>query len=247
MWLLRVTNSALQTSKRAGIGRRWLALALMCGMFSAGGYWAGVLHGTDSEVARLGQVEVERDQLETSAIKLRKQYQATRQQQISLERGRAIDEQALNQARQSIVALETRNAQLRSDLRFYKKIMAPASVAKGLQIDRLSIDKNLEGGFDFRLVLTQVGNNKLYQSGAVAVTLVGQSSNGEEVLPLRDVSPQIDDVGIKFRFRYFQDIHGSFTLPSEFVPLEVQVVAQPKGKKTVQVERTFLWSKLVSN
>ena len=222
-------------------------MALVCGTFLAGGYWAGVQHGTDSEIARLGQVEIERDRLEASATELRKQYQAARQQQISLERGRAIDEQALNQAQQSIVALETRNAQLRSDLRFYKKIMAPASLARGLQIDRLSIDENSEGGFDFRLVLTQVGNNKRYQSGMVAVNLLGQSGESAEVIPLRDVSPQIDDLGVKFRFRYFQDINGSLTLPDGFEPLEVQVVAQPEGKETVQAKRTFLWNKLVAN
>jgi hypothetical protein len=222
-------------------------LALVCGTFLAGGYWAGVQHGTDSEIARLGQVEIERDRLEASATELRKQYQAARQQQISLERGRAIDEQALNQAQQSIVALETRNAQLRSDLRFYKKIMAPASLARGLQIDRLSIDENSEGGFDFRLVLTQVGNNKRYQSGMVAVNLLGQSGESAEVIPLRDVSPQIDDLGVKFRFRYFQDINGSLTLPDGFEPLKVQVVAQPAGKETVQAKRTFLWNKLVAN
>ena len=242
-----MANSAPQTSKRGHVGRRRLTLALVCGTFLAGGYWAGVQHGTDSEIARLGQVEVERDRLEASATELRKQYQAARQQQISLERGRAIDEQALNQAQQSIVALETRNAQLRSDLRFYKKIMAPASLARGLQIDRLSIDENSEGGFDFRLVLTQVGNNKRYQSGMVAVNLLGQSGESAEVIPLRDVSPQIDDLGVKFRFRYFQDINGSLTLPDGFEPLKVQVVAQPAGKETVQAKRTFLWNKLVAN
>jgi len=242
-----MANSAPQTSKRGRVGRRRLTLALVCGTFLAGGYWAGVQHGTDSEIARLGQVEIERDRLEASATELRKQYQAARQQQISLERGRAIDEQALNQAQQSIVALETRNAQLRSDLRFYKKIMAPASLARGLQIDRLSIDENSEGGFDFRLVLTQVGNNKRYQSGMVAVNLLGQSGESAEVIPLRDVSPQIDDLGVKFRFRYFQDINGSLTLPDGFEPLKVQVVAQPAGKETVQAKRTFLWNKLVAN
>jgi hypothetical protein len=242
-----VVNSALQTTKTAGVGWRWLMLALICGTFLAGGYWAGVQYGIGSEGARLGQVEVERDQLEASATELRKQYQAARQQKISLERGRAIDEQALSQARQSLVALETSNAQLRLDLGFYKKIMAPASVAKGLQIDRLSIDKTPEGGFNFRLVLIQVGNNKFYQSGVVAVNLLGQTGDSAEAIPLRDVSPQIDDVGIKFRFRYFQDIKGSLTLPDGFEPLEVQVVAQPKGKETVKVQRTFLWSKLVEN
>lgn len=242
-----MVGAAPQASKRGSVGLRWLTLALACGTFLAGGYWAGVQHGTDSEIARLGQVEVERDQLEASATKLRKKYQAARQQQISLERGRAIDEQALNQTRQSIVALETRNAQLRSDLGFYKKIMAPASVAKGLQIDRLSIDRNPEGGFDFRLVLTQVGNNKRYQSGVVAVNLVGRSGGSAEGIPLRDVSPKTDDLGIKFRFRYFQDINGSLTLPDGFEPLEVQVVAQLGGKEIVQAERTFLWGKLVAN
>jgi hypothetical protein len=244
---LSVVSAGPQASKRAGLGRRRLMSALVCGAFLAGGYWAGVQHGTDTESARLGQVEVERDQLKASAIKLRKQYQAGRQQQISLERGRAIDEQALNQARQSIVALETRNAQLRSDLGFYKKIMAPASMAKGLQIDRLSIDKNPEGGFDFRLVLTQVGNNTLYQSGVVAVNLLSQSGDIADSIPLRDVSPQIDDLGIKFRFRYFQDINGSLTLPDGFEPLEVHVAVQPEGIETVETKRTFLWSRLIAN
>jgi hypothetical protein len=242
-----VVSAGPETGKRKSHGKGRLMLALVCVTLLAGGYWAGVQHGTATESARLGQVDVERDQLEASVIELRKQYQSGRQQQISLERGRAIDEQALNQARQSIVELETRNAQLRSDLVFYKRIMAPTSVANGLQIDSLSVDKNLEEGFDFRLVLTQVGNNKRYQSGLVTVNLLSQSGDSADTVSLRDVSPQIDDLAIKFRFRYFQDINGSLTLPDSFEPLAVEVVMQPDGEGATEIKRTFLWNKLADS
>lgn len=239
---------AAQRDATAGSGglRRLLMVVLASAICVGGGYWAGIQHGSENERARLGDVEVERDRLAESVAELQKEYQQSRQQRVSLERGRAIDEQALNQARQSIVSLETRNAALRSDLAFYKNIMAPASVAKGLQIDRLSLAENPDGSFEFRLVLTQVGNNKQYQLGLVAVNLIGQTNGSREVIALRDVSPQINDLGVKFRFRYFQGINGTLTLPDGFEPLEIQVVAQPKGNKTLKTERTFSWSKLIA-
>lgn len=226
--------------------RRMFMLALVWVVTVGAGYWAGIQHGLESERTRLGDVEMERDRLTGSLAELQKHYQQARQQLVSLDRGSAIDAQALNQARQSIVELETRNAALRSDLAFYKNIMAPASVAKGLQIDRLSLNENPDGSFKFRLVLTQAGNNKYYQQGLVAVNLIGQTDGTRDVIALRDVSPQITDLGVKFRFRYFQGITGTLTLPDGFEPLEIQVVAQPKGQKTLKTERTFSWNQLVA-
>ena len=209
---------------------------------------AGYATGLAQSGFRFSSAEESNQVLENEVEKLRDDYRKARQQLINLERGRAIDEQALNQARKTIVDLETRIGSLQSDLTFYKNIMAPSETSKGLQVDSFTLvrARNQES-YDFKLVLTQVGNNKSYISGVVAVNVIGLRDEEKEVIALRDLSEDIADLGVKFRFRYFQDVEGSLKLPEEFEPLEIQVVAQAEGKKSSQAERTFNWDDLTEN
>ena len=92
-----------------------------------------------------------------------------------------------------------------------------------------------------------MGNNKSYISGVVAVNVIGLKNEEKEVIALRDLSDEIEDLGVKFRFRYFQDVEGSLVLPENFEPIEVQVVAQAEGRKSSQAERTFRWDELTEN
>jgi len=209
---------------------------------------AGYATGLAQSGFRFSSAEESNQVLENEVEKLRDDYRKARQQLINLERGRAIDEQALNQARKTIVDLETRIGSLQSDLTFYKNIMAPSETSKGLQVDSFTLVRaRNQDSYDFKLVLTQVGNNKSYISGVVAVNVIGLRDEEKEVIALRDLSEDIADLGVKFRFRYFQDVEGSLKLPEEFEPLEIQVVAQAEGKKSSQAERTFNWDDLTEN
>ncbi|PPI82530.1 hypothetical protein KEHDKFFH_18715 [Marinobacter maroccanus] len=209
---------------------------------------AGYATGLAQSGFRFSSAEESNQVLENEVEKLRDDYRKARQQLINLERGRAIDEQALNQARKTIVDLETRIGSLQSDLTFYKNIMAPSETSKGLQVDSFTlVPARNRDSYDFKLVLTQVGNNKSYISGVVAVNVIGLRDEEKEVIALRDLSEDIADLGVKFRFRYFQDVEGSLKLPEEFEPLEIQVVAQAEGRKSSQAERTFNWDDLTEN
>jgi hypothetical protein len=224
--------------------RRTTILLVFSVVAAIAGYAAGLAQGN----FRFFSAEESRQALESEVEKLREDYRDARQQQIILERGQAIDEQALNQARKTIVDLETRIVSLQSDLTFYKNIMAPSETSKGLQVDSLTlVQARNQDSYDFKLVLTQVGNNKSYISGVVAVNVIGLRDEEKEVIALRDLSEDIADLGVKFRFRYFQDVEGSLELPEEFEPLEIQVVAQAEGKKSSQAERTFNWDDLTEN
>lgn len=208
------------------------------------GYAAGLAQGG----FRFSNAEASNEQLKGKVAKLENNYREARQQLVNLERGKLIDEQALNEARKIIVGLETRVGELQSDLTFYKNIMAPSETSKGLQVDRFSLDRDRAPDvYNFKLVLTQVGNNKSYIGGVVAVNIIGMRDDEKEVIALRDLSPDIEDLGVKFRFRYFQDVEGKLTLPGEFEPLEIQVVAQAQGRKSSQAERTFDWDDLTEN
>ncbi|SHK01567.1 hypothetical protein SAMN05216369_0010 [Marinobacter antarcticus] len=211
---------------------------------AAAGYAAGLAQGG----FRFTNVEASNERLEAKAATLEANYREAQQQLVNLERGKIIDEQALNQARKIIVDLETRVGGLKSDLTFYKNIMAPSETSKGLQVDSFSLSRDRQvGAYNFKLVMTQVGNNKSYISGVVAVNIIGMRVDEKEVIALRDLSQEIEDLGVKFRFRYFQDVEGKLTLPDGFEPLEVQVVAQAEGRKSSQAERTFNWDDLTEN
>lgn len=224
--------------------RRTLILLVFSVLAAIAGYAAGLAQGG----FRFSSVENSRDRLEQEVEDLRAKYRDASQQLTNLERGRTIDQQALNQTRKTIVDLETQIASLKGDLTFYQNIMAPSETSKGLQVDRLSLQSGRgENDFGFKLVLTQVGNNKSYISGVVAVNVIGMRSDEKEVIALRDLSGDIDDLGVKFRFRYFQDIEGQLELPPDFQPMEVQVVARSEGSKSAQAERTFNWVELTEN
>ena len=230
---------------RPGYRLRRTAILLVFTVVAAiAGYATGLAQGG----FRFSSAEESNQVLEDEVEALREDYRKARQQLINLERGRVIDEQALNQARKTIVELETRIVSLQSDLTFYKNIMAPSETSKGLQVDSFTLVPARNGdSYDFKLVLTQVGNNKSYISGVVAVNVIGLRDEEKEVIALRDLSEDIADLGVKFRFRYFQDVEGSLKLPEQFEPLEIQVVAQAEGKKSSQAERTFNWDDLTEN
>ncbi|HLT14322.1 MAG TPA: DUF6776 family protein [Marinobacter sp.] len=224
--------------------RRTVILLTFTLVAAVAGYLAGMAQGG----FRFSSAEESNDQLVQEVDDLREQYRKARQNLVNLDRGRAIDEQALREARNAIVDLETRISELEADLTFYRNIMAPSETSKGLQVDSFTlVPARKNGTFGFKMVLTQVGNNNRYVAGLVAVNVIGTLGGEKEVIALRDLSEDIEDLGIKFRFRYFQDIEGSLSLPDKFEPLEIQVVAQAEGQKASQAERTFDWQQLTEN
>lgn len=223
---------------------RIIGVLLLCLLSGVVGYGVGWSQSGN----RIADVVQTRPSLARELAEVSDEYDEVRQRMVQLERGRAIDEQALKAARDTISELEGNIASLESDLTFYRNIMAPSEVSQGLQVDQLAVrDVRGEGHYDFKLVLTQVGDNKSYISGVVAVNIIGERNGEQEVIPLRDLSEDVEDLGVRFRFRYFQDVEGMLVLPEDFEPYEVQVVAKAEGNKASQAERTFEWGQLTRN
>ncbi len=177
---------------------------------------------------------------------LQKSENGLRQKVANLESGRAIDERAKQEIQGTIQGLRTQVAQLRKDVSFYKNIMAPNTNLRGLQLQKVEIDTTAQTRrFGYKIVLTQVADNKSYVSGVVAVNLIGYTEDKKEVLPLRDIS-DLEELGIKFRFKYFQDITGELVLPEGFQPESLQVVAQSSGKKASRLEQSLAWQSLLA-
>ena len=148
---------------------------------------------------------------------------------------------AADALRQDLAAMQADNQKLAEEVTFYKSLMDPGSLTQGLQITELELARGSSAAeFDFQLLLTQVAQRRSFIAGDVRIDIVGTQENetSEVVLSLTEIA-DIPKYPLKFRFRYFQDLTGSLTLPDRFVPQRILITAQQQGKQAQQ--ESFPW------
>jgi len=218
--------------------RKALLILLLAGSL-IGAYLAGSWHIS----TQLVEVVDEKDVLEEDLAVKTEKVETLTQRVAVLEEGSKLDKQANDAVRQSVKEFRDRIAELEKEVTFYKNIMAPGGKNTGLHIQKLELTPgNEENRFKYKIVLTQLEKNQSYLNGQAAVNIIGQLKGQKTIYSLRELSQDYKDLGIKFRFRYFQNILGELKLPAGFKPEEVQVILQTTGKKPVRVETAFGWA-----
>jgi len=217
---------------------RVIVLCLMLAL-AVGGFYLGqwsVWHERGSAV-------IERDKLRITAREQEKELIELRRRVLVTESSNAVDKQAQQEVQQTVLNLNARIAKLENELHFYQRVMAPEKADRGLRIDRFNIKPTDDPKiFDYQLVITQVTDNNSFIEGRALVSLVGSRGQTLNVtLPLKDVSPEVDELSVRFRFRFFQNIAGQIHLPEGFKPEKVQVILQSTGRKAMRIETEFDW------
>ncbi|WP_283789329.1 DUF6776 family protein [Bermanella sp. WJH001] len=203
---------------------------------------AGYLYGRFEAAQIQSQAIAERDQLKEELQMTRDEMSSYSQRVIMLEKGGEVDRRSTEGLRQNLVDLRTQIATLQEEVAFYKGIMAPSTTKQDLRIQKVDIEPTLEQRrYRYKVVVTQVGTNQRFVSGLAAVNITGVLDGKQVVYGLRDVSEDVQDYGIKYRFRYFQEIVGDLVLPEGFIAESVEVVLQTNGSKANRVEQTFPW------
>ena len=219
--------------------RRTLYMIIFIGIVGVGGYFGGIYDSTN----QIKQLSGERDRLNEALLEANQTINTLTQRVNVLEKGGEVDRKATEGIRQTVTELKGQIATLEEEVAFYKGIMAPSSNDKGLRISKVDIlpVQDVEGRFRYSIMMTQVADNSSYISGLAAVNFIGVRNSEKVILPLRDLDSNITDLGVKFRFRYFQEVAGDIVLPAGFVPEQVQVVLQSTGNKAQRVEETIEW------
>lgn len=217
---------------------RIIVLCLMLAL-AVGGYYFGqwaVWH-------ERGTAVVERNELRITAREQEKELIELRRKVLVTESSNAVDKQAQQEVQQTVLNLNARIAKLENELHFYQRVMAPEKADRGLRIDRFDIKPTDSSNvFDYQLVITQVTDNNSFIEGRALVSLVGARGQTLNVtLPLKDVSPEVDELSVRFRFRFFQNVAGQIHLPEGFKPERAQVILQSTGNKAMRIEKEFDW------
>lgn len=150
-----------------------------------------------------------------------------------------VDSQALNALRGDFERSRSEMAKLSEEVTFYRSLMAPSAIAKGLQIAKFETTPLASGARSFHLLLTQIASRRSWLSGQVRIEVTGRTPTGVQVLPLTELA-SLPQYPLKFRFRYFQDLRGELRIPDGFSPDQVAVTVERSGAKPLK--RTFDWA-----
>jgi hypothetical protein len=214
----------------------WVLVLLV--VFSAGGFAAGHYLGLNEQTNAVAQ----RDDLLVKSVELDKKVTQLQEQVAIYKHGSELEKQATERVRQENVQLQNRVSELEEAVNFYKGIMAPNSNDKGLKIEKATIEATRDPDrFRYKIVLTQVADNRSYIQGRVHINIHGLDNGEKKTLSVATLTEEIGSDGAKFRFRYFQDVAGEIELPEGFIPDQFEVIAQSTGRKAVRLEKKFDW------
>lgn len=224
--------------QRRGERLRRLVILLV---FSVTSGVVGFLLGGGHYQARYQAAHEGFESLREERDRLQENVTEYRQELVRLERDQEVDQHSLRQAQGTIRELEKALQERKSEISFYKSIMAPDDLETGLQVFRMDLDPTSNPDrWRYNLVLSQIGDNNRFVSGHVKVHLVGYVGEERQRLPLHRISDSREDNEIDFRFRYFQSVDGDMTIPEGFEPHSIQVTAVTDGGRE-ESEREFFW------
>ncbi len=222
----------------------WIRVGVVLALVAAGG--VSYFYGFYAGVRENGDARVERDELQNAVVAMQDENASLRQQLLKIEQAGTVDQQALSSVQQTIVGLREKISQLEEDVLFYKQIMSPENDERGLVVGQLDlVATDTPGTIRYKVELKQQGNNENVISGHANINIVGLRNYEEISIPLSELSATQPDEDIRLQFRYFQNIEGELSLPDDFEPTKVQIVAVAEGNNAKTVQKSFGW--LVEN
>ncbi|MCH7672475.1 MAG: hypothetical protein IIB72_09975 [Proteobacteria bacterium] len=209
----------------------------------AGSVVSGFLYGYYQSLSAQGTVQDERDKLKTEVSALRGQNSDLSRQVAILDRSSVMDQRATAEVQATIRNLREQLAQLQQDVVFYRQVVSNATADTGLIVGQMEIyGTSNPDRFRYKLVMRQQdADGDSYLRGHVNVNFVGRLGDKQVILALRDISDEQDQLDIRLRFKYFQNIEGELALPAGFVPERIQIAAvatEPVGKS---IDQYFSW------
>ena len=155
-----------------------------------------------------------------------------------------VEQLASQNAQATLKKMSLAHYQVKKELGFYEKVMAPEKGANGLVIDNVKITASKSPNhYNFQVVLVQQQLKKRYAKGYIDLVLIGSLANKPGQLKLANIST-LTKKSLLFSFKYFQVIEGSFTLPENFAPEKIQlsaVLTKSKWQKYQKLNKTFPW------
>ena len=166
-----------------------------------------------------------------------------KRQVAMLERSGLLDQRVNETDQKTLSSLRDQLATLEQDLSFYKNVVTKQTDDTGLMVSEWSLKRiSNSNRYRYKLALRQQdADGDTYLNGHVNVNLVGTQNGKNTVYSLSEVSKEQEQIDIKLRFKFFQDIEGELTLPDNFLPEYIKIVGVEINPVRKTIDRDYPW------
>jgi hypothetical protein len=185
------------------------------------------------------------EQLQAQLDEAQAEIVESSRQATMLKRNSLIDGDASVQLKESLALAQSEVLELKKELSFYKSIVSPEQGNRSVAIQTIQLKKDAEGGYRYKIMVSQRGRNDQFARGTIDVTIEGVKKGQPVVLKLAEVSNDTKKP-MKFGFKYFQNFEGVMNLPASFYPDFLRVKVKPSTAKIKSIDEQFAWSDLTA-
>ena len=154
-----------------------------------------------------------------------------------------VDRESLELVRRELAQQNERIASLEEGVRFYRGLMAPGELSEGFSLRGVElVARGAPGRFGFRIVVQQEASEHALLRGELYAEVIGRQDGETRVLPLAELSDELDSGVIPLRFRYFQAVEGNLQLPEGFLPDAISVVAAIQSPQLAEASEKYPWT-----
>jgi len=215
------------------LGLAWLGSIILAGIVVAlaVGAWKGVVPRI-SDRRELRALTAENEDL--------------KQQVANLQRSQQVADVATKALRETISQRDEEISGLRADLSFYSRLVGGDAQREGLKVQEVSLQPvSHSAAWTLTISLTQNIKRDDDTSGTTSVSVEGLRNNKVMQLDWAALGDAAEKDGIPFKFRYFQQLHTTIALPSDFRPTRLHVTVLPENGDPVS--RVVAWNDALSS
>ncbi len=208
-------------------------------------WWWGFDFGQIFDGLNRTEIEGRIATLESENADLRKEnaqlHARTMQQESELAMAAGAQASLSRQA----LELSTENSQMKEELAFLQKLVADSNTQVGLSIQRVSVERERDDAWHYRLLLVRGGSPKEDFVGRVTlqVTVQPPAAGGTPprptILTLPDDQPDAG-LALGLKFKYYQRLEGTIAVPSGGVVRAVTVRAFESGQSVPRAARNLV-------
>jgi hypothetical protein len=232
----------LVTVQRPGM---WLAALAVIVLLVLTSVWMSYEYGRSVAGYDATQFEQQMSEIQMQLELANAEIAESQHQAAMLERNSKIDGDASVELKASLNEAQSQVLELKKELAFYKSIVTPEQTKRAVAIQTIQLEADGEGGYKYRIMVSQRGRNDRFVRGTLNVSLKGSQDGVAKVIALKNVSKQAKKT-LKFGFKYFQNFEGRLKLPATFQPENMRVQVKPSSKRIDVVDETFAWTDLTA-
>ncbi|RAP56888.1 DUF6776 family protein [Oleiagrimonas sp. MCCC 1A03011] len=181
-----------------------------------------------------------------NARQLAKENAQLKQQLAIAQRSQQVASVASKKLTDNLAERDEQINGLRADLAFYSRLVGGGTQHQGLQLQMVHATP-VPGSRAWNIELTLTRNAKRGNevSGHAEVDVDGVRAGSLTRMHWKDISAPDQKDGLDFKFKYFQQLHGTVMLPKGFTPNRLRISISPKGAKTTT--QSMSWTDALKN